>query len=84
MDLHTRSPDAEGISTDLPPSGTLSGPRKHATWTLIMEEKVIELCQQGLNARDITREMMKEYGTPNNWTETCRKIQQLKLAGVVL
>lgn len=48
-----------------------------------MEETVAELYEQGFNAQDLTEVMMRRFQRPSNWSETYRKIQELKLAGVV-
>ncbi|KAI4170545.1 MAG: hypothetical protein LQ343_004922 [Gyalolechia ehrenbergii] len=60
------------------------GSRNDATWNYRMEEKVIELYSRGLGPQEITDDMMKKYGRPNSWTETYRKMQELKLAGAII
>lgn len=48
-----------------------------------MEEMVIDLNGQGMNVKDVTGELLRVYKRPASWTETYRKMQQLKLDGVI-
>ncbi|KAL8926222.1 MAG: hypothetical protein Q9208_003125 [Pyrenodesmia sp. 3 TL-2023] len=58
------------------------GPRKDACWTQDMEETVSELYEQGFDAQDLTVVLMRRFKRPSDWTETYRKIQEFKMAGV--
>ncbi|KAI4235718.1 MAG: hypothetical protein L6R40_006407 [Gallowayella cf. fulva] len=59
------------------------GPRTDGTWNTPMEEKVIEMVKSGKNATEITAELFRVYHRPRSWTETYRKMQELKLNGLV-
>ncbi|KAL8694133.1 MAG: hypothetical protein Q9218_001186 [Villophora microphyllina] len=59
------------------------GPTKGAFWTPAMEKYVIESSKQGKNAQEITKELLEVKKRPALWTETYRKIQQLKLDGII-
>ncbi|KAL8749758.1 MAG: hypothetical protein Q9184_006679 [Pyrenodesmia sp. 2 TL-2023] len=50
-------------------------------WNPAMEARVKQLHAQGMNSNDITSELFHEFGKPDLWQETYRKIQQLKMQG---
>ncbi|KAL8704109.1 MAG: hypothetical protein Q9201_002723 [Fulgogasparrea decipioides] len=60
-----------------------TGPRTDATWTSAMVQKLIDLSGQGMNAQQITEELLRVYQRPASWAETYRKMQVLKLDGVI-
>ncbi len=47
-----------------------------------MEETVVELYEQGFDAQDLTVVLMRRFKRPSDWTETYRKIQECKMAGI--
>ncbi|KAL8680823.1 MAG: hypothetical protein Q9186_003001 [Xanthomendoza sp. 1 TL-2023] len=61
-----------------------SGP-KPSQWTPRMEERIKEYLSQGMNVNDITTELFHEFAKPDSgyWQETYRKIQEMRLEGVV-
>ncbi|KAI4195225.1 MAG: hypothetical protein LQ346_003502 [Caloplaca aetnensis] len=56
------------------------GPNPY-TWDPAMEARLKHLHAQGMDSNDITSELFHEYGKPDMWQETYRKIQQLKMQG---
>ncbi|KAI4256309.1 MAG: hypothetical protein LQ352_002143 [Teloschistes flavicans] len=52
-------------------------------WNSAMENMVIELNRRGVNAQAITKELWKVHRKPASWTETYRKMQQMKLDGTI-
>ncbi|KAL8728163.1 MAG: hypothetical protein Q9181_005437 [Wetmoreana brouardii] len=59
------------------------GPRTDATWTSAMVHKVIDLSGRGMNAQQITEELLRVHQRPASWAETYRKMQVLKLEGLI-
>ncbi|KAI4151565.1 MAG: hypothetical protein L6R39_001993 [Caloplaca ligustica] len=57
---------------------------KEAFWTQGMVETVVELYEQGFNTKDLMEVLMRRFKRPSNWTEVYRKIQELKLLGLLV
>ncbi|KAL8748636.1 MAG: hypothetical protein Q9184_007172 [Pyrenodesmia sp. 2 TL-2023] len=58
------------------------GPRDDK-WNPAMDQRVKQLYDQGMDSKDITTELFHEFAKPDMWQETYRKIQQMKLQGLI-
>ncbi|KAI4199932.1 MAG: hypothetical protein LQ350_004284 [Teloschistes chrysophthalmus] len=59
------------------------GPMQNGFWIPAIEEIVVELSKRGANAQQISMELSKEHERPPSWMEVYRKMQQMKLDGVI-
>lgn len=60
-----------------------AGPTRDGFWIPAIENFVIELSKRGADAQQISKELFREHERPPSWAETYRKMQQLKLDGII-
>ncbi|KAL8886509.1 MAG: hypothetical protein Q9192_006471 [Flavoplaca navasiana] len=61
-----------------------TGP-KPSQWTPAIETRLKQYLARGMDVNDITTELFHEFAKPDSgyWQETYRKIQEMRLEGVV-
>ncbi|KAL8671008.1 MAG: hypothetical protein Q9168_004479 [Polycauliona sp. 1 TL-2023] len=61
-----------------------TGP-KPSQWNLAMEARLKQYLAEGMDVNDITTELFHEFAKPDSgyWQETYRKVQEMRLEGVI-